>query len=226
MNSSTHLEPAATPPHAAPGTPTIMERLRDSTAQAHHDAEHHPLQRGLATGQLPVDQYIRFHAQLFLVHSALESHLAANAALTPAIARVVKLYQLTAQYHAADMRFFGVDPAGIRPLPATDALIREIAATAQRNPAALLGYQYVLEGSKNGSKFLSRVVMKAYNLAPRQGVLAMAPYADHQRAYWQQFKDDMNSLEFTEPHAQDMIDAASSMFRAIGAIGDDVLRAG
>jgi heme oxygenase len=204
-------------------SPTIMERLRDSTAEAHKKAEGHPLQRALATGALSKELYVAFHSQLYLVHGALEALLAAHAAKEPAISKVVKLYQLTAQYHAADLRFFGVDLAAIRATKGTTAIIGRIGQVAKENAAALLGYQYVLEGSKNGSKFLSRVVMKAYGLAPGMGVLAMDPYGDHQRAYWQQFKDDMNSIGFAESQAAAMIAAAAEMFEAIASIGDDVM---
>lgn len=203
--------------------PTVMERLRDETMEHHKRAESHPLQKALATGQLSREHYTGFHGQLMLVHRALERALAAKAATVPAIARSVKLYMLTEQYHAADLAHFGIDPAGVRPTPATARVIEHIQTTAASNPIALLGMLYVLEGSKNGSKFLSRVVMKAYGIGPGPGVLAMDPYGDHQRAYWQQFKDDMNGLAFTPEQIDGMLTSAKAMFDAIGAIGSDIM---
>lgn len=216
---------AVSHPAATGSTPTVMERLRDSTMEAHKAAERHPLQSALATGKLPRNQFIAQHAQLYLVHVALENSLQRHAASTPAIASVVRLYQLTAPYLARDMQHFGVDLAQITPTAATAAFIARLEALAATDPLTLLGVQYVLEGSKNGAKFLSKVVMKAYHLAPGQGCLAMDPYGPHQREYWQRFKDDMNAQHFTETQVLAMIEIARATFDAIAAIGDDVLAA-
>lgn len=213
---------AAVPSQASP---TVMEQLRDSTAENHKQAEAHPLQHALATGTLPRDRFIAQHAQLYLVHTALEAALMRHAASVPAIAQVVKLYQISGPYLATDLRHFGIDPATIKPTPATSAIIASIERLASTDPIALLGMQYVLEGSKNGAKFLSRVVMKAYSLAPGQGSLYMDPYGPRQRELWQQFKTDMNALAFTDAQTAAMIDAAKLMFDAIAAIGTDVLNA-
>lgn len=213
----------AAPTTAQPAAPTVMDLLRDSTMDNHKAAERHPLQRALATGTLPQTLYVDFHAQMYLVHSALESRLMEKAAATPAIARVVKLYQISAPYLARDLAHFGVDPCGVKPVPATTVLTQAIDAMAKADPVSLLGLQYVLEGSKNGAKFLSRVVMKAYGLAPGRGVLSMDPYGDAQRAYWQAFKDDMNGIGFSPDQTARMIDAAKAMFDAIAAIGTDVV---
>lgn len=217
--------PTSTPTDQPPTGPTVMDRLRDATMESHKAAERHPLQAALATGRLPRDQFVRQHAQLYLVHAALEAELMRHAAAIPAIASVVKLYQVSAPYLAADMRAFGVNPAQITPSPATSATIARIGTIAATDPIALLGMQYVLEGSKNGAKFLSKVVMKAYELAPGQGCLYMDPYGPHQRAYWQRFKDDMNAIAFTEEQTLAMIASAREMFDAIAAIGSDVLSA-
>lgn len=213
-----------TPGHPVPGA-SVMDRLRDSTSENHKAAERHPLQAALATGRLPRDRFVLQHAQLYLVHAALEAALMRHAATVPAIASVVKLYQISAPYLAADMLVFGIDPAQITPTPATRATIARIEAIAAHDPVALLGMQYVLEGSKNGAKFLCKVVMKAYELAPGQGCLYMDPYGPNQRAYWQRFKDDMNAIAFTEEQTVAMIASAGEMFDAIAAIGTDVLAA-
>lgn len=222
--------PTTTPtgPGSTTGTgpaagPTVMERLRDSTAENHKNAEGHALQSQLAKGTLSKAHFVAYHAQLYLVHAALESQLSAKAAATLAISRVVKIYQLSAQYLAADLRHFGVDPAGVKPTPATTALTTTINTLASTDPIALLGMHYVLEGSKNGAKYLCRVVNKAYGLTPGQGALYMDAYGEQQRAYWQAFKDDMNAVGFSEEQTRAMIGAAMSMFDAIAAIGSDVL---
>lgn len=81
----------------------------------------------------------------------------------------------------------------------------------------------MLEGSNNGSKFLSRVVQRAYSLAPGPGTRYMDPYGDRQREVWAQFKVDMASARVTSGEADRMVAAARTMFRAIADIGDGLL---
>lgn len=101
----------------------VMEQLKEATLDQHTSAEGHPFQRALAGGSLPKEQYVANLAQMFLVHRALEDELRRAASGVSGIARVVREYQYQVPYLLADLAFFGIDPPGIRPAPATQRLI-------------------------------------------------------------------------------------------------------
>jgi len=228
-----HASHAHSHAHAAPTTasanPTVMERLRDSTTDHHTAAEQHPFQKSLAMGTLPREQYVANLGQLLHVHRALESALRAAAlagatdpAVKAAITRVVKDYQHQEAYLIADLKFFGVDPATVAPLAATAKFVSHVQSLAARAPIALLGMQYVLEGSNNGSKFLSKIVLRAYGLEPGDGTRYMDPYGARQREYWAAFKADMNAETFTAAQIEQMVEAARWTFEAIEKIGGEI----
>lgn len=210
---------------AAPATPSVMERLKVETLEAHKAAEGHPLQRAHAQGTLPQDRYVANLGQMFLVHRALEAELRAAAEKLPSIKTVVKEYQYQEPYLREDLAFFGVNPDAVSPTAATVRIVKRIEELGKTTPLALMGMHYVLEGSNNGSKFLCRVVQRQYGLQPGPGTRYMDPYGDRQREYWAKFKDDMNAAGFTDEQATELVGAAGEMFIAIGAINSDVLNA-
>lgn len=207
------------PFHNASGSvPSIMELLKSSTAELHGAAEGHAFQQALVRGELPREQYAAYLGQLLRVHQELESQLKRYAPATPAIARVVKAYQYQVPYLLEDLAFFGMDPGSIEPLPATRALVEEIRAAAASDAVSLLGYQYVMEGSNNGNKFIAKAIARAYGLTDGRGLKYLDPYGDQQRSYWMAFKSDMDACGFTPAQMKSLALAAQSMFRGIGAI--------
>lgn len=210
------------PFHHANGMPTIMEVLKTSTASLHDAAEGHQFQRSLVKGDLSREQYGAYLAQLLFIHRALEAELRRHAASTPAIARVVKPYQFQEPYLIEDLAFYGVDAAGVQPLPATASIVNEILNASERDPVSLLGYHYVLEGSNNGNVFIAKALGKAFGLTGVQGLKYLNPYGDQQRAYWAAFKDDMNACGFSPAQMKTLATAAMSMFKAIGEVSSEM----
>ena len=204
-------------------TPTVMERLKAETQDLHDAAEGHAFQKAMFSGRLPREQYARNLGQLYLVHRAIEGRLRAARAQHAAIASVVKDEQFQEPHLLADLAFYGTDPASVRPTPATARLLASIDDAAQRQPLALLGHWYVLEGSKNGASFLAKALRRAYSLPEGKGDRHIDPYGPELRAKWQSFKDGMNSVGFRENEADTLIEGAREMFEAIARIGDDLL---
>lgn len=201
----------------------IMERLRTETRDRHDAAEQRPFQRTLFSGALPREGYVRQLEQFLLVHRALEGHLKTLRASHPAIASIVKDHQFQEPRILEDLAFFGADPAAARLTPAAAAIITRIDAAAKTSPLTLLGFQYVLEGSKNGASFLAKSLRKAYSLPEGKGDRHIDPYGPDLRARWQEFKDDMNAANFTDAESDTLVAAAREMFDAISAMGDDLL---
>ncbi len=76
------------------------------------------------------------------------------------------------------------------------------------------GMHYVLEGSKNGAKFLAPQVRTAYRLDGR-GARNLDPYGDQQRALWMAFREAMDAVDFTKSEFAAVIDAAKLTFRGV-----------
>lgn len=193
----------------------IMIRLRTDTRPDHDAVESVGYQAALVEGRLPRAAYVASLEQLLHIHDRLEPALREHGASCPSIAAVVQPHQFQVENLRADLEHFGVADLNAEPLPATTTFVSEINALAGDRPIALLGPQYVLEGSKNGGKFLASRVRAMYELEGRDGTRYLDPYGEAQRDRWNAFKDAMNALALPESDAVAVIDASRLTFRRI-----------
>jgi heme oxygenase len=193
----------------------IMVQLKESTQKMHDATEAGSFNDDLVKGKLPREKYVESLAQLLLIHRALESHLRRLNVTNPGMGQVLKDHYFQEPYLLHDLTFFGRRIEEIAPLPATAAFISTIEQIAKSQPVGLLGILYVLEGSNNGSKFISRAVTRAYSLANGDGTRYLDPYGDNQKQYWQEFKSDMNRVGFSATESAQLIHAAGQTFEAI-----------
>ncbi|MGP1345311.1 MAG: biliverdin-producing heme oxygenase [Phycisphaerales bacterium] len=218
--------PGMTSGHAGQtnATPTVMDRLRTTTAPLHEAAEHHAFQRALAKGQVTREDYASYLEQMLLVHRALESHLRDARERCVSVASVVRDWQMQEPYLAEDLAFLGRDLRSVTASPATAEFIAAIDAMPPRTDAdlQLLGMHYVLEGSNNGSKFISFNIAKSLGLGPGAGMRYLDPYGDEQRARWACFKEDMLSIGFGDAEIEQIVIGANAMFHWIARISDDL----
>ncbi len=208
---------------AISGSTSIMEALRKATMTHHAAAEHHAFQRELAKGQAPIKQYAAFLGQLLFVHRALWTALTHAATDCPQIAGVLEPWQDDEPRILEDLAHFGVDADALSPFTSTSTLVAQINEFGRTNPIVLLGHHYVLEGAKNGGRFIAMNLRRAYNLQDNNGTRYLDPYNDEQRARWQSFKDDMEAQFFAPDDRTDIIASSCSMFEAIAGISDDLL---
>jgi heme oxygenase len=199
---------------------TIMTRLREETAAAHKHAETRPLQRDLFRGQLPRAAYVRFLQQRLHVHQALEAHLSALAARDDRARSIVNPRQFQAEHARSDLARLGA-PLECAALPATRAWVRELDEWAAQRPIALLGAHYVLEGSKNGGRFLAPRVQSAYALTADQ-TSYLDPHGEQQRPLWTAFKQAMDAADFGSEEIDLLVAAARQTFARASALDDDV----
>lgn len=193
----------------------IMDALRTGTQKLHDQTESGAFNDALLKGKLPLDSYVDMLGQLLLVHRALERRLRDHRAAHPAIDRVVREHYLQEPYLLDDLAYFGRNPEQVEPLPSVQAFETQMDATAKQNPASLLGYLYVLEGSNNGGRFIARAVRRVYNLPDTHGTRYLDPYGEQQKAFWQEFKADMRSVEFSDADRAAILEAANQMFIAV-----------
>lgn len=203
-------------------TGSFSARLKHETHPLHDEAERHPLQRALLRGELSQEHYIAQLGQLWFVHRALEEALVQARRDDPSLAPLIKEEQFQSARLTRDLAYFGADVSMLTPAPATIVLCKRIGDAAAENPLAPLGFHYVLEGSNNGARFIARIVRKAYALVD-EGTSFLDPYGKDQLGKWAEFKQALDALDLSEDDQNAIIAAAGEMFRAIAAIGDEVL---
>jgi heme oxygenase len=201
-----------------------MGRLRNETAAHHERAENHPWQRAMAKGRLTQPQYAMWLGQMLHVHAALETALLHNSERNAHIAAVVDPIQFQVPHVHADLAYYGGDPLAGKVLPSVKAAVDTIHRTAATNPTRLLGLHYVIEGSKNGGRYIVRGLRRAYNLGAGQGDRSMDPYGEQQPAIWAKFKADMNARGFDQPTCDAIVASAGDMFDAFYAVSDDLAK--
>ncbi len=219
----------------------IMDQLRDETRGQHDRIERTAFAAALASGRLPREAYVESLAQLLVVHRALERHLRAAAGGGPSAHRdggraepdgrggghcdarvraVVREHQFQEANLRADLGHFGRDAEAIAAHRAALDLVEDIERTAAERPVGLLGHYYVLEGSKNGAKFLAPRVREAYRLVDGRGAAYLDPYGTEQRARWAEFRAAMNGLDLSEGERAEILRAAGATFTALTRMYD------
>lgn len=198
----------------------IMQSLKEATAQQHSDAESRRLQQDLVKGRLPRETYGAWLGQMYLLHRALWEAIASGSGEHPELSQVVRDEGRHVANLQSDLAALGVDGEGIEPLATTARALAEIGEVAVNDPLALLGYNYVLEGSMNGNRFIARAV------APTLGVPATSyldPYGEQQRPSWLAYRERMNALELDADQAARMVRAAQAMFAFIAELSDELV---
>ncbi|MEQ8850624.1 MAG: biliverdin-producing heme oxygenase [Phycisphaerales bacterium] len=203
----------------------VMSRLRDATRPHHDRAEHHPFQRALAKGQLPLAQYVGWLGQMRHVHERLEAHLDDLAAARPEVRDVLGDDASKLSRIDADLACLGAGPtASIPPLPETANVLRRLDESVGADPLRALGMHYVLEGATNGGHYIAMNVAPAYGFEDGRGVAYLDPYGERQREVWSDFKRRMGGVAFSEDEVDRLVHAAAWMFDAIATVSDGLDR--
>lgn len=208
---------------ARSSSPSTTQRLKEATAELHTRAERSEFQQLLIRGGVTREQYARWLSQLLLVHAELETMVRGLPKLRAELGGVLReeLYQTPRL--RADLAFFGIDPGTVTPAPATARIVSRIQGIAESFPIALLGFYYVLEGSKNGFRYIAKAIRRTLGIAPGAGDQYLDPHGDAQAELWGTFKRGLDDVAFEESEISAMIDAARLMFEAAEGIGADVL---
>ncbi|WP_116999586.1 heme oxygenase (biliverdin-producing) [Desertimonas flava] len=154
---------------SAPVDVAFSVALKDATQELHDAAERSPFIGRLLGGELPVDDYARFLAQLHDVYEVLEEAAAqladdpvAGPFAEPALTRLPSL--------TADLELLG--GAGWRqrfaPTAATDALVDHLRATCFHWPGGFVAHHYVRYlGDLSGGQIIRRILERVYGFADR-----------------------------------------------------------
>ena len=198
----------------------IMEILKDATAEQHRDAERRRLQADMVRGRLTAAKYSDWLGQMFLLHRALWEEIERKRGECGPLADVVRDDGCHVSNLRADLARLSVSPDGVRPLPSTLRAILAIRHAAEAEPLALLGYNYVLEGSMNGNRFIARAMQPTLSVP---AFSYLDPYGEAQRPIWLAYRERMNALELDAGQAERLIAAARDMFAFIASMSDELV---
>ena len=202
----------------------VMDLLRESTRDLHNDAEGQDFQRQLGSGSVHRAAYVRYLAQLKLLHEKLASLLLENAD-DRYISQVLKSYHTDNSSLARDLQFLRPGEEDKKPLSSTAGIMQDLEDCAAKAPYSLLGHLYVLEGSTNGAKFMAKNIRDGLGLPPDRGATYFDRHGDEQRQRWTAFKQDMNTLDFSPAEKGELVSSAKRMFQAFFEIGSELLTA-
>ncbi len=175
-------------------------------------------QESVMKGNLPKYKYVNGVKQRYLLQREFEKFLDAHRHGEPFLNHVVTDEQFHAEKAAQDLRFFGVDPAGVKPVPATEKMYSFFHETAQRDPRLLLAIHYVIEGSNNGAMFIAKAVRECYGLEGTDGTYHLQPYGSEIRKKWKAWREAFNELDFDEALMNEMIRVGRETFHHMNAI--------
>ena len=198
-------------------TSNIMDLLKERTAEHHRRAEQQPLQQALVKGTATREQYAQWLGQMMLVHAELERAIESLTSRERRLA-VASAEQFGHPRLAADLRTLGIDPATVKASTGTAAVCEQIRAAAKADPVTLLGFHYVLEGSKNGNRYIAMALRRGLGLVPGTGDTYLDPYGEQQRPKWAAFRAAMGAQPYSESETEAIIAAAGTMFDGVSTV--------
>lgn len=198
----------------------VMDRLKEATAEQHRDAERRRLQRHLATGRLAPGLVARWLGQMFLLHYALRREIERCRPATSLLSDIVRDDGCHVLNLRADLSALGSDADTVVPLTATARAISAICRASRLQPHALLGHNYVLEGSMNGNRFIARALSRTLAVP---ALTYLDPYGEDQRAAWKAYRERMDGATFDAAEVDDIVGAARDMFRFVADMGDELV---
>lgn len=171
-------------------------------------------------GTLPQFKYVNNLKQRYLLQKAFEEILSGHRS-NPDVNTVVTDEQFHAEKAAEDLRFFGVDPDSVTPVPATEKMITFFKDCAEQDPRLLLAIHYILEGSNNGAMFIAKAVKEAYQLEGTDGTYHLQPYGTAIREKWRVFAQQFNSLDISDELMTEMITVGRQTFHHMNCVAKE-----
>lgn len=142
----------------------VITRIRAAISSAHENIEKTPYSIAIMKGSIGISDYAVSLAQLHAVHQALEATAPGSAYCDFFDDEMVRTAALK-----RDLNFWGVRLADLTIMPETLATSQLIRSSVESDPVSLLGFIYVLEGSRMGSLVIVKPLSAAFQVAPHDG---------------------------------------------------------
>ncbi|MGW4118849.1 biliverdin-producing heme oxygenase [Nocardia sp. NPDC004711] len=202
--------------------------IRTATEQQHNEAEHSTFMRDMLGGQLGVEAFYRYTAQLWFVYAALEKRSAALASdpvagpfVKPELARLAALEADLAHLGGANWR------DELTALPATTAYAARIEECADDWPAGYVVHHYTRYlGDLSGGQVIRGTAEKLWNLPKKGDGVRFYVFEDiaNPAAFKRDYREALDQLPLDGPEVDRVLDEArlaftmnTDLFRELGA---------
>ncbi len=196
----------------------IVTRLKEETTDFHSRIEALPYFKALIDHKLPLECYVNQLRALAVIHGVLESEIGSSEDNRIKAIWDVGLKKL--HLLEEDLRFFearvvsGVSAS----IEAAHTMTGKIRLRGIENPATLLGYLYVFEGSTLGNSMHKPDIIATYHLEDLDGCRYYASYQDQVSIHWTRFTQKMNqTLDDSSLHDQ-IVESAREAFSGLEAL--------
>lgn len=194
---------------------SLSVALKKATADLHTRAEKHPAQARMVGGRATRDEYAAFLVQMAALHACLEPALQKLVKDVPALRGVLRPHHFRQAAANADLRAIGHQPKSDELLQPTSRFCERLQALSRRDPVALLGVLYVLEGATNGGKFIAAAVRPTLSLPDGIGTAYLEPHGPLQHERWSQFRASVDEQTLSSAEQAAVIAAACETFEAV-----------
>jgi len=140
---------------------TVINRLRSAIAVSHDQIEKTPYSIAIMNASIGISDYIVSLAQLYAIHHTLESVSSHNQFAAYFSDEMIRTSAIK-----RDLKFWGASLADIAIMPEAAATCTLIEQAATKEPASILGFIYVLEGSRMGSLVIVKPLAAALQVTP------------------------------------------------------------
>ena len=206
----------APPPATATAPLDVAALVRAATADDHRAAESRGFITALMGGELSLDEYTRYLAQLAWVYEALEergSRPGDPAVFDPALARMAAIDADLASLGAADWR------EAHPPLPATADYAVHLRVIADDEVRYLAHHYTRYLGDLSGGQAIARLVARHYGATPEQLSFYRFDIAeDGVVRYKRGYREAMNDLALAPEQVDVLIAEVRTSFRMNSAI--------
>jgi heme oxygenase len=142
----------------------VITRIRAAISSAHEKIEKTPYSIAIMRGSIGITDYAVSLAQLHAVHQALEA-VAPGSEFSDFFDE--EMVRTTAIKR--DLNFWGVRLGDLTIMPEAIATTQLIRSSVENDPVSLLGFIYVLEGSRMGSLVIVKPLSAAFQVTPHDG---------------------------------------------------------
>jgi len=206
----------APPPATATEPLDVAALVRAATADDHRAAESRGFITALMGGELSLDEYTRYLAQLAWVYDALEergSRPDDPAVFDPALARMAAIDADLASLGAADWR------EAHPPLPATADYATHLRVIADDDVRYLAHHYTRYLGDLSGGQAIAALVARHYGATPEQlGFYRFEVAHDGVARYKRGYREAMNALALSPDEVDVLVTEVRTSFRMNSAI--------
>jgi heme oxygenase len=143
---------------------TVFNQIRSAISGPHESIEKTAFSIAMINGRIGITDYVFSLTQLYAIHEELEAialHSTYGDFFDPEMIRTAAIKR--------DIAFWGARLQDVEVMPEAVTTVRWMRETAEIHPVSLLGFIYVMEGSRMGSLVIVKPLASGFQVAPHDG---------------------------------------------------------